>query len=109
MNRILLLLLAVVFIYPTAKAQPRVSKKITISGNVIDSVSKRAIEYPTVALFTDSLVLIKSVAGGADGKFYIDAEPGNYVLVASMIGYSNHRSKITFGVFTTDYYSIFYR
>lgn len=95
MNRILLLLLAVVFIYPTAKAQPRVSKKITISGNVIDSVSKRAIEYPTVALFTDSLVLIKSVAGGADGKFYIDAEPGNYVLVASMIGYSNHRSKIT--------------
>lgn len=76
-------------------AQKADNPKITITGMVVDSTSGRSIEYPTVALFTDSLKLIKAVAGGADGKFIIEApKSGKYILSASMIGYTNSKSEI---------------
>ncbi len=69
--------------------------KIAISGTVLDSLSGKSIEYPTIALFNDSLKPITSVAGGADGKFTIEAPgPGKYILSASMIGYTNSRNDI---------------
>ena len=76
-------------------AQKADNPKITITGMVVDSTSGRSIEYPTVALFTDSLKLLKAVAGGADGKFIIEApKSGKYILSASMIGYTNSKSEI---------------
>lgn len=78
------------------RAQKNENLKITITGIVIDSLSGKSIEYPTVALFTDSLKLIKAVAGGADGKYIIEAPTGGkYILSASMIGYTNSKSSIT--------------
>ena len=76
-------------------AQKADNPKIMITGMVVDSTSGRSIEYPTVALFTDSLKLLKAVAGGADGKFIIEApKSGKYILSASMIGYTNSKSEI---------------
>ncbi len=76
-------------------AQKTDNQKIIINGMVVDSISGRSIEYPTVALFTDSLKLLKAVAGGADGKFTIEApKDGKYILSASMIGYTNSKSTI---------------
>jgi len=78
-----------------ASAQKAVNPGITITGVVADSLSGKTIEYPTVAIFTDSLKLIKAVAGGADGKFTIEAPgEGKYILSASMIGYSNSKNSL---------------
>jgi len=78
-----------------ANAQKAAIPGISITGVVTDSLSGKNIEYPTVAIFTDSLKLIKAVAGGADGKFTIEAPgEGKYILSASMIGYSNSKTTI---------------
>ena len=62
-------------------AQKNENTKIVVTGTVVDSLSGKGIEYPTVALFSDSLKLIKAVAGGADGKFTIEAPaPGSYYI-----------------------------
>ena len=72
MKNILLSAICLLALLPTnLHAQKTDSQKITLTGIVVDSVSGKSIEYPTVALFTDSLKLIKAVAGGADGKFAI--------------------------------------
>lgn len=84
-----------IFCAVTLQAQKTDTQKITITGAVVDSISGKSIEYPTVALFTDSLKLLKAVAGGADGKFTIEApKSGKYILSASMVGYTNSKSKI---------------
>ena len=76
-------------------AQKAVNPGITITGVVADSLSGKTVAYPTVAIFTDSLKLIKAVAGGADGKFTIEAPgEGKYILSASMIGYSNSKNSL---------------
>lgn len=77
-------------------AQKNENTKIVVTGTVVDSLSGKGIEYPTVALFSDSLKLIKAVAGGADGKFTIEAPaPGSYYISGSMIGYSNSKDLLT--------------
>lgn len=94
----LLPIIFLVLLYPNKNAlgQKTESQKITITGIVLDSLTGKGIEYPTVALFDDSLKLIKAVAGGADGKFTIEApSPGQYYLSGSMIGYSNSKDLIT--------------
>lgn len=78
-----------------ANAQKAANPGIIVTGVVLDSLTGKNIEYPTVAIFTDSLKLIKAVAGGADGKFTIEApREGKYVLSASMIGYSNSKNTL---------------
>ncbi len=69
---------------------------ITITGVVVDEITGEGIEYPTVALFSDSLKVIKAVAGGIDGRFIIEhIAPGSYFLSASMIGYTNSKDPLT--------------
>lgn len=97
MKNILLSAICLFWLLPTnLHAQKTDNQKITLTGIVVDSVSGKSIEYPTVALFTDSLKLIKAVAGGADGKFAIEAPcAGKYVLSASMIGYTNSKEELS--------------
>lgn len=96
MNRKLVLIGVVLLCsFQSVLAQKSESQKIILTGIVLDSVSGRGIEYATVALFTDSLKLIKAVAGGVDGRFLIEApRAGRYYLSASMIGYSNSKDLI---------------
>ena len=96
MTRRTYLLLCILILGSSALfAQKEKSEKITITGYVKDSLSGREVEYPTVALFNDSLRLIKAVAGGVDGKFLLEAPgPGKYVLSASMLGYTNSRNDL---------------
>lgn len=80
----------------SAIAQKSETPKTILTGVVLDSSTGNCIEYPTVALFTDSLKLIKAVAGGVDGKFTLEAPgSGQYYISASMIGYSNSKDLIT--------------
>ncbi|OJV20406.1 MAG: hypothetical protein BGO30_01395 [Bacteroidetes bacterium 41-46] len=97
MKRLLpIIFLALLYPNKNALGQKTESQKITITGIVLDSLTGKGIEYPTVALFDDSLKLIKAVAGGVDGKFTIEApSPGQYYLSGSMIGYSNSKDLIT--------------
>ena len=81
----------------TLFAQRTDDEKITIVGAVVDSVSGKSVEYPTLSLFTDSLKFIQSVAGAADGKFTIVAPgKGKYLLYASQLGYQNRKREVTF-------------
>lgn len=94
----LLPIIFLVLLCPNKNAfgQKNENQKITVTGIVLDSLTGKGIEYPTVALFDDSLKLIKAVAGGADGKFTIEApSPGRYYLSGSMIGYSNSKDLLT--------------
>ena len=97
MKRIIFLIcLALLYPVKNSFAQKNETQKIVLTGEVVDSLTGRGIEYPTVALFTDSLKLIKAVAGGVDGKFSMEVnKAGKYILSASMIGYSNSKDLIT--------------
>ncbi|MDD3033906.1 MAG: outer membrane beta-barrel family protein [Bacteroidales bacterium] len=97
MKNVLLSVICLLVLLPTnLSAQKIENQKVTLSGIVVDSLSGKSIEYPTIALFTDSLKLIKAVAGGADGKFVIEAPcAGKYILSASMIGYTNSKNEIS--------------
>ncbi len=76
-------------------AQTKENLTTTITGTIIDSLSGKVVDYPTVALFSDSLKLIKAVAGGADGKFYLSSpSKGKFILSVSMIGYSTVKKEI---------------
>jgi outer membrane receptor for ferrienterochelin and colicin len=76
-------------------AQTKENLTTTITGTIIDSLSGKVVDYPTVALFSDSLKLIKAVAGGADGKFYLTSpSKGKYILSVSMIGYTTVKKEI---------------
>ncbi|MCL2739316.1 MAG: TonB-dependent receptor family protein [Bacteroidales bacterium] len=76
-------------------AQRSADERITLVGSVVDSLSGKSVEYPTVTLFTDSLKLVRAVAGAADGRFTIEApEKGSYFIYVSQIGYVNTRKEI---------------
>lgn len=91
---ILIILLCLNSIFLSAQSKENLST--TITGVIIDSLSGKVVDYPTVALFNDSLKLIKAVAGGADGKFYLPSpSKGKYILSVSMIGYSTVKREIT--------------
>lgn len=97
MKNILLSVICLFVLLPmNLHAQKTDNQKITLTGIVVDSLSGKSIEYPTIALFTDSLKLIKAVAGGADGKFVIEAPcAGKYILSTSMIGYTNSKDELS--------------
>jgi len=85
------------FLFPSILlyAQRVDDAKITIVGSVVDSLSGKTVEYPTVILFTDSLKMVQSVAGSADGRFTMEASgKGNYFLYASQIGYISKRKEL---------------
>lgn len=95
MKRELYLLVLLIFIGNCAFAQKSSPAKIVLTGYVKDSLSGRNIEYPTIAIFDSSKKLIKAVAGGADGKFIIDAPgEGKYIVSATMLGYSDTKKEI---------------
>ena len=83
-------------LFPTTTFAQRVDdEKITLIGAVVDSLSGKTVEYPTVTLFTDSLKFIRAVAGAADGKFTIEAPgKGSYWLYVSQIGYINAKKEV---------------
>jgi len=56
MNRIMFLIcMALLCPNKNSFAQKNETQKIILTGEVVDSLTGRGIEYPTVALFTDSL------------------------------------------------------
>ena len=78
-----------------AFSQQKINQSTSITGAVKDSLTEKALEYPTVVLTTDSMKIVSAVAGGADGKFIItEITPGKYTLVVSMVGYSTIRKNI---------------
>ncbi len=80
---------------PRLYSQSTERTKIVISGIIADSVSRNGLEYPTVALFDDSLKLIKAAAGGVDGKFLIEApSAGKFIFSAGTMGYSTHKQEL---------------
>lgn len=92
----IIFLIAVIFTAISAYSQKAQVEKYIIIGNVIDSVSGKSVEYPTIAVFTDSLKLVNAVSGGADGKFSIEiGSKGDFVLSASMVGYTNFRKNVS--------------
>lgn len=95
MKRFFLLLLLLFVATTGIYAQKTEIQKFIITGSVVDSTSGRAVEYSTVAIFTDSLKPVNAVAAGADGKFILEVtSPGRYILSASMIGYTNSKNEI---------------
>ena len=79
----------------TLHAQKAENVKITITGVVVDAATGKTVEYPTVAIFTDSLKLITAAAGGVDGKFSLEAPAaGKYIFSAAMTGYTNYKKEL---------------
>jgi outer membrane receptor protein involved in Fe transport len=87
---VVLLLLSAVSLY----SQKAENTKVTVTGVVVDAATGKTIEYPTVAIFTDSLKLINAAAGGVDGKFSLEVPAGKYIFSASTIGYTNYKNQI---------------
>lgn len=104
MKRIILLL-AIIFSVTVAKAQFGIGGGSTIvgkvSGTVIDSLTKKPLDYATVAIYrATGNSPINGVVTDEKGNFRIDnVKPGQYKLGVSFIGYP---TKMVTGIITTD-------
>jgi hypothetical protein len=104
MKRIILLF-AIIFSVTVAKAQFGIGGGSTIvgkvSGTVIDSLTKKPLDYATVAIYrATGNSPINGVVTDEKGNFRIDnVKPGQYKLGVSFIGYP---TKMVTGIITTD-------
>ena len=95
MRKIILPFLLLILTAVTIHAQKAENVKITITGVVVDAATGKTVEYPTVAIFTDSLKLVAAAAGGVDGKFSLEAPAtGKFIFSAAMTGYTNFKKEI---------------
>lgn len=95
MKRVLITFFLLLLLAENTNAQKADNVKVTITGIVIDAATGKTIEYPTVALFTDSLELISATAGGVDGKFSIEAPyAGKFIFSAATMGYTNFKKEL---------------
>jgi len=78
----------------TSFAQP--TSKQTVSGNVIDSITGKPIEYASVSIVTiNEHKMVKGGITNAKGVFTIeDVSKGKYLLMASFVGYSTFQIPI---------------
>ncbi len=87
------ILLAGLLLFITAKAnaQEGDDKKNEgkVTGNVMDSISKKPVEYATITLFRDgNKKAVNGTVTSKDGQFNLNAvEPGTYKIVVESIGY----------------------
>jgi hypothetical protein len=104
MKRIILLF-AIIFSVTAAKAQFGIGGGSTIvgkvSGTVIDSLTKKPLDYATVAIYrATGNSPINGVVTDEKGNFRIDnVKPGEYKLGISFIGYP---TKMITGIITSD-------
>jgi outer membrane receptor for ferrienterochelin and colicin len=104
MKRIILLF-AIIFSVTAAKAQFGIGGGSTtvgkISGTVIDSLTKKPLDYATVAIYrATGSSPINGVVTDEKGNFRIDnVKPGQYKLGISFIGYP---TKMITGIVTSD-------
>jgi hypothetical protein len=83
---IIFILTCFVFVKLNAQAPPETS---SIKGNVIDSTSKKGLDYITAALKKES-VTIKTALSKTDGSFLLEkVAPGNYTLVIVAMGFNS--------------------
>jgi hypothetical protein len=83
---IIFILTCFVFVKLNAQAPPETS---SIKGNVIDSNSKKGLDYITAALKKES-VTIKTALSKTDGSFLLEkVAPGNYTLVIVAMGFNS--------------------
>jgi outer membrane receptor protein involved in Fe transport len=59
-----------------------------ITGKVIDSQEKTALEFATISIYTSDSSLVTGGITAADGTFSIDVSTGNYYAVVQFISYS---------------------
>jgi outer membrane receptor protein involved in Fe transport len=84
------------FLYSISQEGNTSNKKASITGRIIDSATKKPIEYATITI-TDYKT--KKTAGGTtannQGEFELEGiEPGNYTLVVEFIGYQPYQKKL---------------
>ncbi|WP_181304055.1 TonB-dependent receptor domain-containing protein [Rufibacter sp. XAAS-G3-1] len=81
---------------PTVSALLSQTNGISVSGTVIDAVSKAPVDFATVALQDKNGKLITGVPCDANGKFtFPNVAPGAYDLAISFIGYKTKLHSIT--------------
>ena len=72
------------------------NKKASIIGRIIDSASKKPIEYATITLTDDKTnKTLSGTTSNNQGEFELgDIDPGNYILVVEFIGYKAYRKRL---------------
>ena len=93
----LLILFSALFLSINSFAQQGLSgpKKASIKGTIVDSETKKGIEFATISLhrLSDS-VLVTGTTANTDGSFVLDKiEFGNYYLRSGFVGYKTSYSK----------------
>ncbi len=82
------ILLAFICLALQTNAQTPVQASFEIKGVIVDSVSKKGLDYITVGLKTDKNIPVKSVLTGSDGKFsFAGVNAGKYSIVVVSVGY----------------------
>ncbi|MEM1055834.1 MAG: TonB-dependent receptor [Bacteroidota bacterium] len=99
MSRLLLSLLFLLLLPVATSAQ-----EATLTGSVLDGESDLPLPTATVALWTPGAdsSLVGGVTANIDGEFSLQAEPGEYSLVISFVGYQTMRQPLSVGTEAVD-------
>lgn len=92
-----LLILLAVFAAPfsfEAYAQQK-ALKITVKGEVIDTVTQKGVEFATIAFMTPEGQVVSMAAADGSGKFNISMkQAGDFKLSITSMGFSSHASNV---------------
>jgi outer membrane receptor protein involved in Fe transport len=84
------------FLYSISQEANTNKKKASITGRVIDSATKKPVEYATITITDDKTgKTANGTTANNQGEFELEGiEPGNYTLVVEFIGYQPYQKKL---------------
>lgn len=89
------LFLASTFISLCLTTNGQVTKKNTVSGIVVDSLSNQPIEFVSVALFKSSdNKLVTGAITNSKGEYSVDILPAKYIIKSSFVGYKTKSTTV---------------
>jgi outer membrane receptor protein involved in Fe transport len=73
------------------------TKKITISGSIIDTITRQPIEFASVAVYkmTDNS-LVNGTITNSKGEFVFELPPASYIVKSSFVGYKSKTVSVDF-------------
>lgn len=97
MYKILKTIFALFIVSLGVTASAQINKKITISGSIIDSLTRQPVEFASVAIYkkTDNSLVTGTITN-PKGEFIFELSPAKYIFKTSFVGYKSKTVPVDF-------------
>ncbi|HCE59040.1 MAG TPA: hypothetical protein DER09_14695, partial [Prolixibacteraceae bacterium] len=90
MFKIIKPIIVLLFVCSWLKTSAEISKKITISGCIIDTLTRQPIEFVSVAVYKKiDNSLVTGTVTNQKGEYILELSPAKYTIKSSFVGYKS--------------------